>query len=576
MNDLAARVNLLSRRLRVALGHEPGDLLLRGGKIVDVFTQDIWPGDVVIADGYIAGVGSGPWTAKESIDCAGDFVLPGLIDAHIHIESTLLLPAELARVVVPRGTTAVIADPHELANVLGVEGIDLLIAASRGLPLDCFFMASSCVPASRWEEAGGRLDPEAIGKLLHRPEVLGLAEMMDFPALLAGQPAVLGKVAETLASHRPVDGHAPMLHGRELAAYVSAGIRSDHESTSQEEAREKARLGMMIQVREGSAEKNLDELLPLLTQDALGDWSLATDDIFPTDLRDHGHLDCLIARLIAGGVPPARAIRHATLVPARHYRLLDRGAVAPSYRADLLLVPDLREFCVRRVYKEGRLAAENGRYCFAAPAPEIQVKNTVKLPPLRAEQFRLTVRQPMPVVGLIPGQIVTRRLDLNVPQQDGVFQFDPAADVLLTANIERHGGSGRVGLGLVSGFGLRQRGALGSSVGHDAHNLVIAGTHGEEMLAAAHELARLGGGFVVVSNGDVIARLPLPVAGLLSTSNVDTVCAELRELDRAAASLGCQFPAPFGILSFLALSVIPALRITTYGTLDVARQEIVA
>jgi adenine deaminase len=565
----------LARRIRVARGQEPADLVLYGGNAVDVFTQSIWPANVAVVDGFIAGVGPFDWQGKERIDIGGHYLLPGLIDSHIHIESTLLLPAELARVMVPHGTSTLIADPHEVANVLGIPGIELMLAASEGLPLDCFYMASSCVPASRWEESGAALGPEEVGRLLDLPQVLGLAEMMDFPAILSGQAGALGKVAVAERRGRAVDGHAPLLSGQDLVAYAAAGIRSDHESTHQGEAKAKARLGMMVQVREGSAEHNLDELMPLLVADELGDWSLASDDVFPTDLRAHGHLDGLLRRLVAAGVPPARAVRHAALCPAVHYGLNDRGAVAPGFRADLVVVNDLAAFEVKRVYKDGRLAAENGRYVFAEPPPRAPYANSVKLPRLAPERFRLKLGgSRAPVVGLIPGQIVTKRLDREVPISQGEFAFEPSADVLIAANIERHGGSGRVGLGLVSGFGMRTRGALGSSVGHDAHNLIVAGTHPEELHAAALALADLGGGFVVIRDGQLIAALPLAIAGLLSAADLDAVCRQLDDVNAGAQALGCTMPAPFGILSFIALSVIPELRITTYGVLDVMKQEI--
>ena len=570
-----ATVEQLARRIRVARGAEEADLVLEGGMVVDVFTQSLWPANVAVVDGFIAGVGPFTWKGKERIDAKGQFVLPGLIDSHIHIESTLLPPPELARVMVPHGTSALIADPHEIANVLGIPGIEMMLSASAGLPFDCFYMASSCVPASRWEESGATLGPSDVGRLLDLPQILGLAEMMDFPAILSGQAGALGKVAVAEQHHRAVDGHAPLLSGMDLVAYTSAGIRSDHESTHQDEAKAKARLGMMVQVREGSAEHNLDELMPLLVADGLGDWSLASDDVFPTDLRAHGHLDGLLRRLVAAGVPPARAVRHAALCPAVHYGLNDRGAVAPGFRADLVVVDDLKSFAVRRVYKDGILAAQDGNYVFRGAPPSVPAANTVKLPKLSPTMFRLKLSgSRAPVVGLIPGQIVTKRLDREAPVADGEFTFRPEADVLLCANIERHGGSGNIGLGLVSGFGMKKRGALGSSVGHDAHNLIVAGSHPEELQAAALALAETGGGFVVIKDGAVIARLPLPIAGLLSSADLNTVCRQLDEVNGGAQALGCTMPAPFGILSFLALSVIPELRVTTYGVLDVMRQQI--
>lgn len=567
----------VKRRLRVALGQEPGDLLLRGGQIVDVFTGTVRSANIVVADGVIAGVGLETWDAAETHDITGATVLPGLIDGHIHIESTLMMPAQLAEVIVPHGTTALIADPHEVGNVLGVRGIDLLAQASAGLPLDCYFMASSCVPASSWEEAGAVLHAAEVKHLLSRSEVLGLAEMMDFPAVLTGHDSVLDKILACWNQGRAVDGHAPGLAGRDLQAYVAAGMRSDHESTHCTEALAKAQLGMMVQVREGSAEHNLDDLMPLLVNDQIGDWCLASDDVFPSDLRRLGHLDVLLRRLVAAGVPAARAVRHASLVPARHYGLRDRGGLAPGYRADLVVVNNLRDFQIQRVFKDGILAAEQGRYIYPQPAPQVPLENTIHLGDLSENHFDLRLNPgQVPVVGIIPGQIVTKKLLRPAPQREGRYEFRPEADLLILANVERHRASGRVGLGLVQGFGLRRHAALGSSVGHDAHNLVLAGTNARDMLSAARALAEAGGGFVVVVDGAVQALLPLPFAGLMSPADVHTLCRQLDDLHAVTRSLGCPLDAPFGILSFLALSVIPELRVTTHGTFDVLAQKVLS
>jgi adenine deaminase len=576
----AAEVSLevLQRRIRVALGREPGDLLLTGGQVVNVFTRRVQPANVVLADGWIAGVGPYDWQARETVPLQGRAVLPGLIDSHMHLESTLLTPAELARLIVPHGTTATISDSHEVGNVLGINGIELLLSLSTGLSFDLFFMASSCVPAARWEDAGAVLGPAEVRDLLARPRVLGLAEMMDFPAVLRGDPWALEKVRAALAAGRPADGHAPGMSGRDLMAYVAAGIRSDHESSTVEEARAKAGWGMLVQVREGSIAHNLDTLLPLLTAGDLGDhWALVTDDVLPTDLRRHGHLDYLLRRVVAAGVPPARAVRHATLVPARHYGLSDRGAVAPGYRADLVVADDLKEFRPALVIKDGRVVSRDGRFVADLPARAAEVANTIHLPPLDESAFRLSLGSAVcPVIRILPGQLVTRRETTEVGRDaGGCWQFDPLRDVLLIASIERHRALGKVGLGLVSGFGLERPGALGSSVAHDSHNLLIAGTNARDLLTCARALAETGGGFVVAADGAVQARLPLPLAGLLSLESADTVCGQLEEVERAAAALGCSVPCPFGVLSFLALSVIPELRITDQGLWDVAGQQFV-
>jgi adenine deaminase len=567
----------LRRRVRVALGEEPGDLLLTGGRVVNVFTRTIAPANVVLSDGWIAGVGPHYWPAHDSIHLGDRCVLPGLIDAHMHLESTLLLPAELARLMVPRGTTATVSDSHEIGNVLGVRGIDLLLGASRGVPFDLFCTASSCVPATAWEDAGAVLGPAEVAELLDRPRVVGLAEMMDVPAVLRGDVTALEKVRAALTRREALDGHAPGLTGLPLMAYVAAGLRSDHESATAEEARAKAALGMLVQVREGSMARNLDALLPLLVAGELGDfWCLVTDDLLADDMKQHGHLDALLRRVVAGGVEPAEAVRHATLVPARHYGLNDRGAVAPGYRADLVVVEDVRDFRTDLVLKDGRLVVRGGRYLDGAPTPAVPAENTIHLPPLDESAFALPLdHATCPTIGIVPGQIITRHETAAVPRANGRWAFDPARDVLLIASVERHRASGKVGVGLVSGFGLRREGAIGSSVAHDSHNLIFAGSNARDMLVCARALAESGGGFVVASGGEVRALLPLPVAGLLSTEPAETVCRRLREVRGAAQALGCPLPCAFAALSFLALPVIPELRITARGVFDVVRQQFI-
>lgn len=577
MESCPPSVETLQRRIRVALGKEPGDRLMAGGQVVNVFTGRIEPANIIVADGWIAGVGPYEWTARETIEVRGRAVLPGLIDSHMHLESTLLTPAEMTRLIVPHGTTATISDSHEVGNVLGVPGIELLMAASEGLPFDLFFVASSCVPAASWEDAGAVLGPAEVRQLLAHPRVLGLAEMMDVPAILRGDTGAIEKVQAALSCGRVVDGHAPAMCGRNLMAYIAAGIRSDHESGTIEEARAKAAWGMLVQVREGSIARNLDALLPLLVAGELGDdWTLVTDDILPVDLRAQGHLDALLRRVVSAGVPPAVAVRHASLTPARHYGLSDRGAVAPGYRADLVVVDDLRDFHPRFVLKNGEVVARDGEFVGDLPACSLPCNNTIHLPPLDESAFQLRLSSAdAPVIRIQPGLLVTRSERQQVACESGVWRWDPARDVLLIASIERHKALGRIGLGLVAGFGVKRPGALGSSVAHDSHNILIAGTNLRDMLACARALGESGGGFVVASEGEIRARLPLPFAGLLSLDPADTVCRQLEEVERAAQMLGCSVPCPFGLLSFLALSVIPELRITDQGVWDVLKQQFV-
>ncbi|MCS7014842.1 MAG: adenine deaminase [Gemmatales bacterium] len=565
----------LQRRIRVALGQEPGDLLLTHAQVVNVFTRRTEMANIVVADGYIAGVGTASWSARQVVDLQGQYVLPGLIDSHMHLESTLLLPSELARLAVPHGTAATISDSHEIGNVLGVRGIELLVQASMGLPLDVYFMASSCVPATAWEDAGASIGAGEIASLLRHDRVLGLAEVMDLPAVWNGSAYMLEKILTAQRQKSVIDGHAPNVTGLSLQAYVAAGMRADHESSTVEEAREKARLGMLVQIRDGSIAHNLDTLLPRVVSGELGDrWTLVTDDILPDDLRQWGHLDYLLRRAITAGVAPEVAVRHATLVPAQHYGLSDRGAIAPSYRADLVVVDDLRRMNVRLVYHAGQLVARDGEYLGPPEVRTVPCENTIRLPPLDEGAFRLRpASATCPVIGIIPGQLITRHERRSVRLREGEWEFSPEEDVALLASIERHRASGKIGLGLVSGFGFRRHGALASSVAHDSHNIIVAGTNPSDMLVAVRALAETGGGFVAVAQGQVLARLPLPFGGLLSTERADVVCEQLRAVRQAAQSLGCPLACPFGALSFLALPVIPELKITARGVFDVVRQQ---
>ncbi len=564
----------LARRIRVANGTEPGDLLLTGGRVANVFTGGIETADIVIADGWIAGIGPYDWQAADRVELDGRTVIPGLIDAHIHVESTLLTPPHLAPIVVPHGTSTLIADPHEIANVMGVAGVELLIDASRGLGLDIFYMAPSCVPAMPWEHAGAVLDAAGIERLLANPAVLGLAEMMNFPGVIAGDPDVMAKIATAARHGAIIDGHAPGVTGRDLVAYAAAGIRSDHECTSADEAAARGALGMLVQVREGSIARNLDTMLPRIIDGTLGDWCLCTDDVDADELLENGHINGLLKRVVAAGVDPVRAVRHATLVPARHYGLTDRGAVVPGRRADLVVVDDLVEFRAAVVVKDGVIVARDGQYLKTSEPDRIAVTNTVRLGALDESSFRLALSSPRAtVIRIIAEQIVTRREQMSVKISDDAWCFDADIDAVLIASIERHHATGSIGLGLVSGFGFRRHGAIGSSVAHDSHNIIIAGTNAPDMLACARAIEDAGGGFVAVSGGTVRALLPLPVAGLLSTEPAEAVSRKLRAAHAAAAELGCPLATPFGTLSFLALSVIPELRITDQGLFDVTRQE---
>jgi len=554
----------LSRRLAVARGDEPADLVVRGGRVLSVFTREWLETDVAIVDGWIAGLGE--YEGRDVLDATGRWVVPGFVDAHMHLESSKLLVDEFARLVLPFGTTAVVADPHEIANVLGTDGVHWLLDATAGLPLDVYFMASSCVPASDFESPRRRLTPGDLDALLRRRRVIGLAEMMNFPGVIGGSPEELAKLA--LAQH--VDGHAPGVLGRALNAYAAAGIRSDHEAYTPEDGRERLRAGMWLLIREGSAARNLQALVPLLAEYGPGRIAFCTDDREPEHIAADGHINSMVRDAVAAGIPPEDALVCATLNPTLWHGLAHIGAVAPGYHADLLVLPDLERFVPETVLKRGAPAAEIPR----ADVPD-WVRHTVRIGAFGPEMFRVPWNGGAArVIGIVPGQIVTDALVDEPTHRAGEALADPERDLAKIAVVERHLGTGRVGLGFVRGFGL-QRGAIASTVAHDAHNVVVVGMNDASMATAVRRLANRGGGIVVVDGAEVVAELPLPVAGLLSDAPLDEVLAASHEVLDAVRALGCRLDSPFQHLAFLALSVIPSLKITDHGLVDVDRFELV-
>jgi len=556
----------LGRRLAVARGDELADLVITGGHVLSVFTREWLRADVAVADGWIAGVGA--YEGRETIDASGMWVVPGLIDAHVHIESSRLLPDEFARLVLPHGTTTVIADPHEIANVLGTDGVHWLLDSTEGLPLDVFFMASSCVPASTFESPRRPLTPGDLEGLLRRRRVIGLAEMMNFPGVIAGAPSELEKLGLAGAEH--VDGHAPGVLGRALQAYAAAGIRSDHEATTLEEGRERLRAGMWVLIREASGARNLEALIPLVSEFGPDRLAFCTDDRDPDHIVSEGHINSMVRAAVAAGVDPADALVMASHHPATWHGLRDRGAVAPGYRADLLLLPDLESFRPATVLKDGRTAAD-------LPAAEVPdwVRNTVHIAPLTSGDLRIPWEGgDARVIGVRPGQIVTDSLVMAPRVAEGAAVADPDRDLAKIAVIERHLGTGRVGLGFIHGLGVR-RGAIASTVAHDAHNVVVAGVDDDDMVRAARRLGEIGGGMVAVHDRGIRAELALPVAGLMSAAPAEEVVAASRALGDAARSLGCTLEAPFHSMGFLALSVIPDLKITDHGLIDVGSFSVV-
>jgi adenine deaminase len=558
-----------ARLIAVARGDAPPDLVIAGARVFSAFTSEWLELDVAISQGRVAGLGA--YDAGDRVDARGQYLVPGFIDAHVHIESSKLTPAEFARAVVPHGTTAVVSDPHEVANVLGREGVEWMLDASEGLPLDVFVMAPSCVPASDFESPMCPLEPADMEAILRHPRALGVAEMMNFPGVIAGAPDVLARLE--LSDH--VDGHAPGVTGRPLDAYVAAGIRSDHEATTLDEALEKRRRGMWVLLREASNARNLRDLLPLVRSYGPQHCAFCTDDREPDFLYRDGHIDQMCRVAVQEGIAPEAALLMATLHPARCHGLLDRGAVAPGLRADLVLLDDLATFLPARVYKDGVQVAAGGRAePFARPPIPQRVRSTMRAAPLAAGAFAIPAAARVRVIETIPGQLITHAREEAPEVSNGHVVAAPERDLAKIAVIERHHATGRVGIGLVRGFGLRA-GAFASTVAHDAHNLVVVGVSDDDMGACAARLQEIGGGIVVARDGAVRGELALPVAGLLSDEPVEDVVTRLEALQDMLREQGVADRAPFMTLSFLALSVIPALKITDRGLVDVDRFELV-
>ena len=556
----------LARRVAVARGDEPADLVIRGGRVLSVFTREWLETDVAIADGYVAGLGG--YDGEEELDASGRYVVPGFIDAHVHLESSKLLVDEFARLVLPLGTTAVVADPHEIANVLGTDGVHWLLDACDDVPLDVYFMASSCVPASAFESPRRPLLEGDLEGLLRRRRMLGLAEMMNFPGVIAGDERELAKLALDGATH--ADGHAPGLLGKALNAYVAAGIRSDHEAITREEGRERLRAGLWLLVREASGARNLHALLPLVDEFGATRIAFCTDDREPEHIADEGHVNSMVRESVAAGIAPEDALAMSTLNPALCHGLKDLGALAPGYQADVLVLPDLERFQPEVVLKAGSPVAE-----IARPAVPEWIRHTVRVGPISTTSLAVpwdggAAR----VIGIVPDQIVTDALVEEPRVDDGHAVADPERDLAKIAVVERHLGTGRIGLGFVRGFGLRS-GAIASTVAHDAHNVIVVGVKDDDMVRAVRRLEETGGGVVVIDGGIVRGELKLPVAGLLSDVPLEDVLSASRACVEAARRLGCTLPSPFQSLAFLALSVIPSLKITDRGLVDVDRFQLV-
>ncbi|NBD28724.1 MAG: adenine deaminase [Alphaproteobacteria bacterium] len=560
----------LEKRIEQGRGDAPADLVLRGGRVFDLVTGAMLEGDVAICGETIVGT-CDRYEGREVVDVSGLTLVPGFIDTHLHIESSLVTPFEFDRLVTPLGVTTAICDPHEIANVLGVPGIEYFLAAAQETVLDIRVNLSSCVPSTDMETAGARIEAADLLPLMDHPKVIGLAEVMNYPGVIRRDPGIMAKLQAFGGRH--MDGHCPMLSGRDLNAYIAAGIRTEHEATTVAEAREKLQKGMRVLIREGSVSKDLEALIPLLDERTAPYMCLCTDDRNPLDIGEHGHLDYMIRTAIARGVPPLAAYRAASLSAAEAFGLKSRGLIAPGQRADIVALGSLETCDARAVWCAG---VPVGEAAFAARRTVSPIgRGSVKARRVAAADFRTTGnRSQTDVIGVIEGKILTEHLAEDIPIEDGDKRPDPARDLVKIAVVERHGINGNIATGFVKGFGL-QRGAIASTVCHDHHNIAVVGADYDDMTLAANRLEDLEGGFVVTEGGAVRAELALPVAGLMSLAPFEEVRARLEDLRDAAKALGVGLEEPFLQLAFLALPVIPALKITDRGLVDVTRFEII-
>ena len=569
----AGKINrkLLKKRriINAAAGREPADLVLKNAAYVNVFSNEICHGDIAVAEGLI--VGMGEYSGAEEVDCGGKIILPGFLDAHIHLESALVSPTEFVKAVLPHGTTTVVTDPHEIANVMGTDGIEYMLQATEDLPVDVRFMLPSCVPATPLDESGAVLDYRSLDSFYDHPRVQGLAEMMNFVGIIAGDDQPVEKIVAAQAHHKKIDGHAPDLLGNDLNAYIAAGVYSDHECHDLNDAIAKLQRGQFIMIREGTAARNLDALAPLLCDKYAERCMFCSDDKHPSDLLEKGHIDYLVKRAIALGADPITAVKVACHNAARYFLLNNRGAIAPGYLADFVIIDDFQHFNIEKVYKKGVLMVENG-VIRDFPTPSIEqylvdrAHHTFHLPTLTASDFEEV--RPRGIIGMVGGEITT----VDAGYSD---RIDVEYDVLKIAVVERHKNTHHIGIGFLQGYGLKS-GAVATSVSHDSHNIIVVGTNEADMAAAANRVAALGGGIVVWDKGAPLAEVPLSIAGIMSEEPLVVVNEKLEGAKERAFSLGVSREIdPFMTLSFMALPVIPTLRITTRGVFDVSQQTYV-
>jgi len=562
---------VLEQRIDQALGRQPADMVVRNARVLNLVNGELQSGDIAVCGNTIVGT-LDSYHGREEIDAQGRVAVPGFIDSHVHCESTLVTPGEFDRCVLPHGVTTAVCDPHEICNVLGLVGLEYFLDSADATTMDLRVQLSSCVPATALETSGARLTAADLVPHRDHCKVIGLAEFMNVPGVLNKDPECMEKLAAFHGQH--IDGHAPLLSGRSLNAYLSCGIRNCHETTNLAEGREKLAKGMQVLIREGSVSKDLSALVPLISEFSSPFLGLCTDDRNPLDIHEEGHLDFLVRRPIALGAPVAAVYRAASWSAARGFGLTDRGLIAPGFLADFLLLDDLETCAIHSVFRQGRRVTPES---FAERAfPEPPGGNTIRLQPVTAETFAVPASGPAtPVIGIIPGKILTEHVQASLLYQNGQRQADPEHDLLKICVLERHGRNGNVGRGFVKGFGFR-RGALASSVGHDSHNICVVGANDDDMAVAVNRLRELGGGFVAVQGGRVLAELALPFAGLMSLEPFETVRRDLYSLRSAVQSMGCTLPEPFLHLAFLPLPVIPHLKITDFGLVDVDRFELIS
>jgi adenine deaminase len=580
-------VDILKRNIELAQGKTKGEILLKNGKIVNVFSGEVYQTNVLISGDTIVGIGYDYYTAEQVYDLSGLYLLPGLIDGHIHIESSLLNLTEFSHLLLLAGTTTIIADPHEITNVLGTKGIDYMLAASKDLPLDIFLMIPSCVPSTNMETTGGLITPKEIKKYLNKQRVLGLAEMMNFPGVVAGIPEVLEKIFITSQANKIIDGHCPRLYGKLLQAYVGAGICSDHECINVKEAQEKLRTGMRVMIREGTAAKNLSDLISMVNIRNSRRCFFVSDDKHPDELLTSGHMNATLRKAVSLGMDPVTAVQMATLNTAEYFRFYDRGAIAPGKKADIAIVDNLTDFNVKKVIKNGKVIVEDKKLKIALPHyKDRTVLSTMKVKPFTIKKLKVAARGDMiNVIRIIPNQIITEKW-VTTPtiiknskfkiqnSKLGEVVSDFERDILKLVVIERHKKTGNMGIGFVSGFGFK-KGAIASSVAHDSHNIIVVGTNDKDIHQAIKEIIKIGGGFVTVDKGKAKASLALPIAGLMSDEPAEVVSNKLRILLNTVKPWGTKVDNPFITLSFLALPVIPELKLTDKGLVDVGKFKII-